>query len=316
MPNYQEAYLKSGLGTRAVHERNVSVKTYNRCRYISSQVLDYFVKYFLKNSPKKIAELGVGNGRLFIPLVEKAEQSTKFIGVDISEPMLDELNQKTSKHPNVNLYKKDIRNVGFFRNNINNVDIAYTFATLHILSENWQPALKSLMYVLSEKGKIILGEEINSVFHGSEDLYENDDYRLFELNKSLENSLSKDDKESIDRFFQEYHRLRELNGIKFKRFNGQVLHGDQSPAERYLRSKGFNQKTISSENLRWIKPHTFEDIIHSIEQRTVTTLGSDLPNKERSDILQRLRKFCRDNQIDIKKRLDVPSEIQLHVFSK
>ena len=202
MPDYQQAYAN----IKAVHEKQVSVNNYARCRYISDRALDYFVDAILETEPKKVLEAGVGNGRMFLPLAKKADNFTELIGIDISKAMLEQLSAKVE----ASLYNADLLDREFFRNNVRDVDVAYTFATLHIISTNWQIALDNLTGSLSKNGRIMLGEEINSVFHGSENLYESDDYRLAELNSKLGY-----DSGIIDAFFMEYHELREERGFSF-----------------------------------------------------------------------------------------------------
>ena len=176
MPNYQEAYSVDDSNLKAVHEKSISVETYNRCRYISPKALNSFIDVILKNKPKRVLEAGVGNGRIFAPLVvNNAEDSTEFIGLDISKPMLNQLSEKLGESSNIVLYQADIQDEDFFQKNIQEVDCVYTFATLHILSNKWKKGLDNLTNCLSKEGEIILGEEINSVFHGSEKLYESDD---------------------------------------------------------------------------------------------------------------------------------------------
>ncbi len=167
---------------------------------------------------------------------------------------------------------------------------------------------------LAPNGRLILCEEINQVFHGSERLFEDDDYRLSETRALFKGEAVAGDCVCVENFFQKYHELRAQFGVPYMRVNGQILHGDQSPAERYLRGKGFAQKTISGPNMAWLKPHSFEDIVYSIENAIVTTLGSDMPESVRKKTGGELRKFCAAKGFALNRTMGIPSQIQLHVF--
>jgi len=319
MPDYQKAYAQDSSGFVAVHQKQVSVDAYHGCRYIPEIVLDSIADIMLQNQPRTVLEAGVGNGRLFVPTVQKARPSTTLIGVDISHPMLDVLEERIEEYDNITLHCTDIRNSSFFQKIASSIDVVYTFATLHILSQGWQQALDNFITILSPTGKIILGEEINAVFHASEALYEDDDFRLTDLRKQHRNEEVETAITTVCNFFQEYHRMRQILEYKFSRVNSQILHGDQSSAERYIRSHGFRQETIQSPALQWLKPHTFREILNAFEQGTVTTLGSDLPASVRKSMREGkhgLETFCKKSAYGLDEPMMIPAEIQLHVFDR
>jgi SAM-dependent methyltransferase len=313
MPDYQQAYGKLFV---AVHQRKEVADMYDKCRYISPKVVNSLTESILAFNPNSVLEAGVGNGRLFVPLVKKARKRNKdlsFYGVDASYFMLQKLEDRTKNQEDIHLFNYDLRDNNF-QKKMPKIDLIYTFATMHIISDGWQTALDNLLNTLSEKGALILGEEINAVFHGSEKLFADEDYRLDEIGKSIK--CEQDDIDRINSFFRKYHQLRERHGFPFCRKNGQILHGDQSPAERYIRSKGFCQKTIQKKELMWLKTHSFSEILYCIENGTVTTLGSDLPQHIRKSICTKLERFCESNHYDIEKIMHIPSEIQLQVFKR
>lgn len=314
MPNYYQAYKTDN--NLWVHQKKKNVELYDVCRHIDSSVIEVFIDKILESDPITILEAGVGNGRLFHSLAKKASSTTKLYGIDISEPMLEDLKKKINNLSNVTLYQVDLRDKQFFKKHLQSkIDCLYTFAVIHIISEGWQEALDNLLLSLKPRGTFILGEEINAVFHYSEGLYEDDDYRLVKLKNHYSNPRITDDLEKVKVFFDKYHELRAFYNTPFQRVNGQALYGDVSPVERYLRTRGLVQKTHASRRLRWLKPHTFEEIIDSIEQARVTQLGSDLSVKVREDISKELRSFVKSRKYNITRSMSVPSEIQLHIFT-
>lgn len=288
MPNYQEAYKNM----KCVHEKQISVDIYNESRFIEDSVINQFLEKVVENSPESILEAGVGNGRFMIPLSNMYKG--KLIGIDVSKTMINDLNKK-------------VKNIEIIQNNIvtykpkQNVDVTFSFATLHII-QKWKKTLDNIINYTDKK--IILGEEVNQVFHGTENLFEDDDYRL----KDIKSYGNKDDINKVIEFFKEYHSIREELGFPFKRFNSQILHGDYGLAGNYLREKGLIQKTYKT-NI-WTKPHTFNSLLNSIKKATITTMGSDIPNDFRFEMYKRLKKWD-DHEI-----LEIPAIIYIHEFKK
>lgn len=318
MPDYLSSYLNRNI---CVHQKPEAVEGYTHCRFISEGVLERFSNEILETIKEKVSatimEAGVGNGRLFLPILKKAKGNANFFGVDVSEPMLNDLSKKISEDQKVKIYCADLRDETFFKRYFpGNVNTIYTFATMHIISQGWQKALDNLINSLSSNGTLVLGEEVNSVFHGSETLFEKDDYRLTKLKEFFKGQIDISDLERVERFFKEYPRLRIQYESPFERFNSQILHGDQGPAERYIRSTGFCEKTIELNELKWIKPHSFGEIISCIEKGIVTTLGSDLPEKIRLSFANDLKNFCVNHNYNLEEKLMIPSEIQLHCFKR
>ncbi|MFC2135806.1 methyltransferase domain-containing protein [Bacteroidota bacterium] len=272
------------------------------------------MKIILEENPQRIIEAGVGTGRLFLPLINKASRNTVCIGIDISKNMLKTL-AKNLKGKEATLIHADICDKRIYV--FDKANTLYTFATLHILTNNWKKAIDNFEYSITPNtGKIILIEEINSVFHGSENLFLEDDYRLESLYNLAVSHGVEEHTNIVQDIFKHYHKLRSDYGLNFMRFNSQIFHGDQSPAERYLRSKGFSQRTIQKPELRWIKPHTIKDITDAINEGTVTTLGSDMPDEIRKNISEELLVYCEKNNYPIEKNLFIPSEIQVNIFER
>lgn len=332
MPDYNQAYVDNGECSTAVHEKELSVKVYKACRFVPQEALESFARIIHSSNPNTVLEAGVGNGRLFIPICQSANSNQQLFGLDVSQAMLNDLWIKVNQYPNVKLMRGDIRDKDSYKTVIDNgsIDVLYSFATLHILSQNWKNAFLNFDMVLSDNGRIYLGEELNSVFHGSENLYENDDFRLYELNEYwlsddrqflFEGTNVKADRNDIaiiEGFFREYHSLRNKYGYDFSRVNGQILHGDQSPAERFLRiNLGYYQFNDKRRNaLTWLKPHTIKEILFCFENGTVTTLGTDVPIGIRSKMKKDLLKWCTQNSVDTQMTMFIPAEIQMHVFMK
>jgi|SRR3989344_114368 len=306
MPNYLKSYRENK--SLLVHQKQKSVDKYERCRYIPSEVIGRFIDILLEGNPKSIIDAGVGNGRFFIPLSKRAKKSELF-GIDISQAMLDDLSKKVSGG-NIHLYLGDLRDKESFKGK---VDAIYVYAVLHILSERWEDALDNMINSISKKGKIILGEEINSIFHGSENIYE-EDSRLKEINNLLSDDEIRKDIKKVESLFKRYHELRKKYGLNFKRVNNQMLHGDQSSGEDYIKNKGFSEETIKGEELCWLKPHTIRGILDSIKEGTVTTLGSDMPDDVREKIVKELEVFCKEKEYDLNKIMQIPCGIHMHIF--
>lgn len=316
MPDYYKAYKQAG--GLFVHQRAESVAVYDVCRYIAPSVIDYFIDQLLVDQPQTVLEAGVGNGRMFIPLCQKTSSSTQLIGTDISEPMLNDLRTKlNADSQHITLHQTDLRDKNFFAGNLNQIaDVAYSFATLHIISEHWQDALDNIITSIKPTGKIVLGEELNSAFFYSENIFEDDDYRITELHQYFSDPAVQQDVEQTRQFFAEYQKIRQELGQPFHRVNGQILYVDQSPGERYLRLHGFQERSIQAPELHWLKPHTFREIITSVRNGTVTQFGSDLSADHRTVLADQLTEFCQQKNYDLDHILQIPAEIQIHVFER
>lgn len=315
MPDYIRSYQEHE--GQFVHQRQRSVDVYDVCRWIDPVVIARFVSHLLASQPKRVLEAGVGNGRIFGELAKQASHDIELVGLDISPVMLAHLRGKLARTEGIRLHESDLRDPRYYESEYHhNVDVIFTFATIHIISQNWQKALDNFIASRAQGGMIVLGEELNTVFYFAENIDEGCDFRLGQLHafygdKRLENII-----EQVRKFFAVYHKFRKEEGWPFYRHDSQILYVDQTPGERYLRLKGFTEKTIAEPELHWLKPHTYRDILDSLEHGTVTQFGSDMPPAVRLSIRQKLEDFCRDEGYDIDAEFHVPAEIQLHMFTR
>ena len=119
-----------------------------------------------KEESKIIMEVGLGEGKFFLPLSKKSPKNVYLIGVDISQSKLNDLKDKI-KNTKVNLYEVDSRYSGFFKQFEGKINTIYSFAEFSgFYHECWQRrSLDNLINSLTLDGRLILGEKTNNVFH-------------------------------------------------------------------------------------------------------------------------------------------------------
>lgn len=292
------------------YQRKLNVERYGSCRYISNNVLkelSMLILRHIKVSSAKIIEIGVGNGRVFIPLIKESKDKAKnvvFYGLDDSELMLNSLNNNL-KENNIenkpNLIKADIQNP--LALTPGNFLVVYSFATLHIVKD-WKMAIDNILKLLAPKGYFIYVKEINQVFHSTEnviDKKDSPDLKSIRLNGN------------VKEFFEEYHRLRKKYGVPFDQQG--ILYSNPKKMVGYLKNKRMKYKVIRSKKLEWKKPHSFRELINALKDATITTFGSDIENPLRTKISQELLKFCKKRKFPLDCKFSVPSRLELYVFS-
>ena len=106
-----------------------------------------------KKANGKILELGVGTGRIYLPIVK---EKLPIIGLDNSSSMLNELRKKArTMNLKINVYKKDMKNFRF-KSKFALIIIPYG-AFLHLENKEEQfNALKNISKHLKKGGKLIL----------------------------------------------------------------------------------------------------------------------------------------------------------------
>jgi SAM-dependent methyltransferase len=120
-------------------------------RNFLNQELIFYKKLVKKIKPKRILELGVGNGRIFSKLLPHVEYG---VGIDISPKMLRECKKECNNFANYKIYKMDFINFvlpcGF--------DFIYMpFNTFHhILSYRGQLSCIKNVYSIMNKGAIFI----------------------------------------------------------------------------------------------------------------------------------------------------------------
>ncbi len=135
---------------------------YNETRTINKniflEVIEYITSRFPPSKFKKVFEPGIGNGRIAIPFSKKGYSIT---GVDISEKMLDQLEQqlKSNHISNIKYKKADITEIPFEDNSFDLCIIVHLFYFI----KEWKKAVDEIARVVN--GSIILmntglGQEI------------------------------------------------------------------------------------------------------------------------------------------------------------
>jgi ubiquinone/menaquinone biosynthesis C-methylase UbiE len=98
-------------------------------------------------------ELGVGTGRIALPLIERG---VHFTGVDISEEMLQRLREKLAAHSlKADILRADITQLPFPSASF---DVVIAVHVLHLVPE-WHKALYEAQRVLRRDGYIVVGSD-------------------------------------------------------------------------------------------------------------------------------------------------------------
>ncbi len=99
-----------------------------------------------------LLEIGVGTGRIAIPL---AESGFRIVGVDVAEKMLTQLRKKGNQSAIRALFG-DARTLPFAENSFHAVIAVHVF---HLLLENLRDVIEEVRRVLSEGGSLLFGGE-------------------------------------------------------------------------------------------------------------------------------------------------------------
>jgi ubiquinone/menaquinone biosynthesis C-methylase UbiE len=121
---------------------------------IPEKVCDVIVDVSHATAETRFVELGVGTGRIALPLIDRGYDYT---GVDISPQMMDKLRKKAGSRPNLHLIEADVTSLplpdaGF--------DVAITVHLLHLVPD-WKKTLAEVRRTLRPGGVYIEGSDGN-----------------------------------------------------------------------------------------------------------------------------------------------------------
>jgi len=282
------------------------VSNYDNCRHIDSKVLDFLVSeidQIIQQIPGDyhvVLDAGVGNGRILIPFLKNSNfNKTFFIGLDLSSQMLRELSNRPEFGKNkFGLINSDLQKELPIKRR--KIDLIYTFATLHILNL-WDSAVHNLLNCLLRNRYFILIKEINQFMHQTEGFL--GDTELEELEPTL------------NEFMHLYHDLRKKYYIPFEKSG--LCYSDYTLMDKMSTKLGIKKvSAIEDPSLRWEKPHCFSGIISAFRKKHITTWGSDIPNRERVLISDKLSEWLIKRRIDPEKNFYINSRLQIFVYKK
>lgn len=114
---------------------------------IEDAIGEFIVQFSELPAGAKILEIGVGTGRIAVPVVR---QGLRVFGIDISEQMLHRLQEKTS---DVQVARADVRRLPFLATSFDAVIVVHV---LHLV-EQPQLVLQEIQRVLRPEGYLIQG---------------------------------------------------------------------------------------------------------------------------------------------------------------
>lgn len=294
-----------------------SAEFYENCRFVPQEVLVktsqfiwsqyHDIRKYLYSDENKIIDAGVGNGRLFIPMLKTIPKiinnSINLIGLDLAEPMLNNLRElvqkdQVIKEKNISIINWDLQDC--YPKSCENASVIYTLATFHILRK-WENALNNVFNSLIRNGVFIYIKEINQFMHQTEGFNSDDEIDTMD--------------DSLKEFMIQYHNLRNQYNIPY--YPSGIMYSNISLMIKELIRIGFtNYKCYRSEDLKWSKPHKYNDMLHSLEYRLITTWGSDIPDSERKLIASDLRTWLLKKEISLTEVFYIPARFELHCFQK
>lgn len=121
---------------------------------VAERIRDAIVAYTGADTQTRFLELGVGTGRIALPFIRAGYDYT---GVDLSQPMMDQLALKLADDPSAQAYhyqllRADITDLPFADASF---DVAITVHVLHLV-DGWQRALQEARRVLRMPGGWLL----------------------------------------------------------------------------------------------------------------------------------------------------------------
>jgi len=120
---------------------------------VPEQIANRIVAVTASTRETRFLELGVGTGRIALPLVQ---QGYSYTGVDISEHMMDQFRAKlTPDATNLTLLNGDVTNLPLADQSF---DVAITVHLLHLVPE-WKQVLREIRRVLKPNGWYVLGND-------------------------------------------------------------------------------------------------------------------------------------------------------------
>jgi ubiquinone/menaquinone biosynthesis C-methylase UbiE len=121
---------------------------------VDEAVADRIVAATSAGPETRFLEIGVGTGRIALPLIRRGYP---FTGVDISTQMLDRLRDKAGSPPNLTLIEADIRELPL---EDNSQDVVLAIHVFHLV-EQWEQALEEALRVLKPRGHFIFGGNVS-----------------------------------------------------------------------------------------------------------------------------------------------------------
>ena len=121
--------------------------------FVPDHIADRVVTATRATRETRFLEIGVGTGRIALPLVERGYRYT---GVDVSERMMDRLRAKVSgQNVNLTLVNADVTHLPFEDATF---DVVLGVHILHLIPE-WEVAVDEVRRVLVAGGYLVLGYE-------------------------------------------------------------------------------------------------------------------------------------------------------------
>jgi SAM-dependent methyltransferase len=121
---------------------------------VAEQIRDGIVAYTRATLESRFLELGVGTGRIALPFIQAGYD---FTGVDISQAMMERLEQKLTPNSNYRyqLQQADITQLPFSDNTF---DIVYAVHVFHLV-DGWQKAAQEAKRVLKPGGWLLVARD-------------------------------------------------------------------------------------------------------------------------------------------------------------
>ncbi len=115
----------------------------------------------LETQPKMILDLCCGTGDLAIRLAQLADSSTKVIGLDYSQPMLERAKEKASLLPlkiELDFLHGDVNDLPFPSEYFDCIGISFAFRNLTYKNPNTLRYLSEIVRVLKKGGRFVIVE--------------------------------------------------------------------------------------------------------------------------------------------------------------
>ena len=131
-----------------------AVSFYDKTRalpgWVSQAATDSIVNVARPNSASQVLEIGIGTGRIALPLLRRG---FPIIGIDLAMPMMEELQTKIGGNDSrVMLAQADANEVPFADATF---DCVYAVHVYHLVA-NWQHALRDALRVVKPRGTLLI----------------------------------------------------------------------------------------------------------------------------------------------------------------
>jgi len=114
----------------------------------------------LENNPEKIMDICTGTGDLAIRLARSVNHDQKIIGLDFSEPMLNEARKKSKKKGlnNINYINADVAELPYPDDFFDSIGIGFAFRNLTYKNPKTNIYLPEILRVLKKGGRFVIVE--------------------------------------------------------------------------------------------------------------------------------------------------------------